>query len=305
MAPASPSPSPTLSGLLADFEASYLPARNFAELTRSTYLHAVRAFVGWAEPRDVCSPADVGLRTLDAFLAHLDGRGLAGSTRRKYVYALKLFFAYLESRGHVPVNVALKVVPPETEVKDSRVLTAEEYRGLRDQVRLKPRDAAIVEVMLQTGVRLGELARLRIDDVYVPKKISAAADNAGSLTVVQGKGRKDRTIALNHRACEAIAAWLLSRPADAPTRWLFLNKYKRPMGARSIQKMLAKHFEAADIKLGHPHALRHTFGTHAVKTGVSLRVVQEMLGHKNLATTSRYVSLAREQMDKEMQTHAL
>ena len=107
MAPASPSPSPTLSGLLADFEASYLPARNFAELTRSTYLHAVRAFVGWAELQDVRSPADVGLRTLDAFLAHLDGRGLAGSTRRKYVYALKLFFAYLESRGHVPVNVAL------------------------------------------------------------------------------------------------------------------------------------------------------------------------------------------------------
>ena len=298
-------PSPTLSGLLVDFETTYLPARNFAALTRSTYLHAVRGFVAWTEAQGIDSPAAVELGTLDAFLAHLDARSLAGSTRRKYVYALKLFFAYLESRGHVPVNVALKVVPPETEVKDPRVLTAEVYRRLRDQVRFKPRDAAIVEVMLQTGLRLGELARLRLDDVYVPKRISAAADNAGSLTVVQGKGRKDRTVALNHRACEAIAAWLLVRPADAPTRTLFLNKYRESMGVRSVQKMLAKHFQAADIKLGHPHALRHTFGTHAVKSGVSLRVVQEMLGHKNLATTSRYVSLAREQMDKEMQANPL
>lgn len=299
------SPSPTLPELLADFEASYLPARNFAPLTRTTYLHALGAFVAWAGARGVHSAGDVGLRTLDAFLAHLDGRGLAGSTRRKYVYALKLFFAYLESRGHVPANVALKLLPPETEIKDPRVLSAEEYRRLRDQVRFKARDAAIVEVFLQTGLRLGELARLQLHDVYVPKKISAAADNAGSLTVRQGKGRKDRTLALNHRACEALAAYQAVRPADASTSALFLNKYRQPMGARSIQKMLAKHFEAAGIERGHPHALRHTFGTHSVKAGASLRVVQEMLGHKNLATTSRYIGLAREQMDKEMQANAL
>jgi len=296
---------PPLPELETEFRETYLPSRNLAPLTRTTYSQLVATFVVWLAEHGITSPAKVELRNLNAFLAHLDNRGLAGSTRRKYVYALKLFFQFLEDHQHVSQNVALRLIPPATESKQPRVLTTTEYTRLRDVVRYQTRDAAIVELLLQTGIRLGEIARIKLDDLYVPKKISAAADNAGSLTVRQGKGRKDRTVTLNHRACEALIAYLKVRPADTPYQEVFLTKHRRPMQPRAYQMMLERSFARAGIERAHPHTLRHTFGTHMVKSGANLRSVQEMMGHSDLKTTSRYIALAREQMDKDMQTHAL
>ena len=294
-----------LPDLLAEFVGTYLPARNMAPLTRKTYGELVGRLVAWLGEHGILTPRQVELRTLNAYLAHLDGQRLAGSTRRKYVYGIKLFFRFLEAHGHAAGNVTTCLIPPALESKEPRVLTMAEYRRLREVVRDQTRDAAIVEVLLQTGIRLGELARLRLDDISVPQRIGVAADAAGSLSVRQGKGRKDRTVTLNHRACEALAAYLQVRPGATLFREVFLTKHRKPMKPRAYQAMLERSFAKAGIERAHPHTLRHTFGTHMVKAGANLRSVQEMMGHSDLKTTSRYVSLARTQMDKEMQTHAL
>lgn len=296
---------PPLSPLLVEFQATYLPARNFAPLTRTTYGALVAHFVDWCARVGITAPRDVELGTLNTYLADLDGKGLTGATRRKYVYAIKLFFGFLDDHKHVPYNVARQLVPPVLESKEPRVLSTAEYTRLRNAVRGQARDAAIVEVLLQTGIRLGELARLRLDDLYIPETIGTAADKAGSLTVRQGKGRKDRTITLNHRACEALAAYLKVRPADTPYREVFLSKHRKPLKPRAYQALLDRAFDKAGIERAHPHTLRHTFGTHMVRAGANLRSVQEMMGHSDLKTTSRYVSLARQQMDKDIQSHAL
>lgn len=296
---------PPLVTLRDEFQATYLPARNFAPLTRRTYGDRVAHFVAWCARAGMTSPHAISLGTLNAYLAHLDGQGLAGATRRKYVYALKLFFGFLKDHRYVSQNVALGLVPPAQELKEPRVLSTTEYMRLRDAVRDQARDAAIVEVLLQTGIRLGELARLRLDDLSIPTAITESTHDAGALTVRQGKGRKDRTITLNHRACEALAAYLQVRPADVPYCEVFLSKHRTPMKPRAYQAMFDRAFDKAGIARAHLHTLRHTFGTHMVKAGADLHSVQEMMGHANLNTTSRYVSLAREQMDKDMQEHAL
>lgn len=297
-----PAPLPQLE---VEFREIYLPSRNFAVLTRETYTQLVTTFVAWLAQHGITSPAKVELRTLNTFLAHLDKRGLAGATRRKYVYALKLFFQFLAAHRHIPRNVASALLPPASESKQPRVLTTAEYLRLRAAVHDQTRDAAIVELFLQTGIRLGEIARLRLDDIYVPEEISTTPDNAGSLTVRQGKGRKDRTVSLNYRACEVLAAYLRERPTDTPFRDIFLTKHRKPMKPRAYQAMLERSFAKAGIERAHPHTLRHTFGVHSLKKGASLRSVQEMLGHADIKTTSLYVGLAREQMDKDMQAHAL
>ena len=176
---------------------------------------------------------------------------------------------------------------------------------MKEAVAYQARDRAIVEVLLQTGIRLGELARLTLGDVALPSRISRDPEHVGELRVRQGKGRKDRTIALNHKACGALREYLRGRPADAPTQALFLTKFGTPMGSRAIQQMLGKYLAEAEIRDASPHALRHTFGTHMVKSGANLRSVQEMMGHADLKATSIYVSLARELMNKDVQTHAL
>lgn len=158
--------------------------------------------------------------------------------------------------------------------------------------------------MLQTGIRLAELSRLTLRDVTLPQTISPSPKHIGELRVAQGKGRKDRAISLNHLACGALITYLQVRP-QVETSALFVSKFKRPIAPRGFQWILEQHFQAAGIDRATVHALRHTFGTQSVKAGMNPRVVQAMMGHANLATTSRYVSLARELMDEEVQKFAL
>jgi integrase/recombinase XerC len=200
-------------------------------------------------------------------------------------------------------DISRRLVPPKTEQKEPRVLTKREYTALIRACAHHPRDSAIIELLLQTGTRLSEVARLTLDDVELPKRISRSPDTLGRLHVI-GKGRKDRWIPLNYKACRALRTWLNVRP-EVEHDALFVSKFKEPLGARSIQHVVKKHLHEAGIKGASVHTLRHTFATHHVAQGTSLRTVQEILGHADLKTTSIYVQLAQEVVRKELQEHAL
>jgi integrase/recombinase XerC len=111
-------------------------------------------------------------------------------------------------------------------------------------------------------------------------------------------------VALNYKACRALRAYLRIRP-DIEDDRLFVSKFRKPLGPRAFQNIVKKYLDGARIKNASVHTLRHTFATHHVAKGTSLRTVQEALGHKDLRTTSAYVSLAREVMNRELQEHAL
>jgi site-specific recombinase XerD len=104
--------------------------------------------------------------------------------------------------------------------------------------------------------------------------------------------------------CKALKAYLKARP-KIETKAVFINKFGTSLGPRGVQLAVGKYLAEANIRGASVHSLRHTFGTHHVAKGTNLRTVQEALGHKDLKTTSIYVSLARTVMNKEMQEHAL
>ncbi len=172
-----------------------------------------------------------------------------------------------------------------------------------ETVRGDIRDLAIIELVLQTGLRLSEVARLHVNHIDLPAKISKEPGFVGSVTVL-GKGRKQRSVTLNYKACRAIKNYLALRP-DSEDTHLFLTKYRKGISPRSIEKLLTKHLKEAGIPNASVHTLRHTFATHNVRRGTKLEVVRQALGHESLETTSIYVHLAREMMDKELQENAL
>jgi site-specific recombinase XerD len=264
----------------------------------------VDEFTAYLEIVQVCDPQAIRLIHLNGFLAELDKRGLSGTSRRRKTFALKTFFDFLELHEYVTMNVAHRLIPPESEERTPRVLDEDEYKRLKLTVTHEPRDAAIVELLLQTGIRLGELARLTLADVKLPTKITPDPTNTGELYIRQGKGRKDRVLSLNHKVCRALKTYLMVRP-PLPSPALFTSKFQRPITPRGYEWILAKHLKAAGIRNASVHTLRHTFGTHMVKSGSNLRTVQEMMGHADLKTTSLYVSLARDMMNKDVQEHAL
>jgi site-specific recombinase XerD len=280
----------------------YLASRNAAAETREHYRIDLRQLGEYL--------ASVGVKTVNAvqrihvegFLAHLDRLGVVNNTRRRKLAAVKSLFKFAEESGYRKGNPAGDVIPPALERTERRYLTVAEYERLRRAVRHEPRDAAIIELLLQTGLGLSEVARLRLTDIELPDR-RQFAESVGSARV--WRGRQHRMVTLNSKACEALRGYLLVRQVDALDDLVFQSRFRRGMGERSIEDAVSKHLKAAGIWGASVRSLRHTFATHSVKRGTSVKVVQKVLGHASRKTTSVYVELAREEMDKQLQENAL
>ena len=294
----------TFQHALQQYQGIFIPSRNFAERTRTEYLSDLTDLLRFLDQLKIQKIHQVTIVVLVQYLAELDRRGYAGSTRKRKFSSLRSFFRFLNNNAYLDEDLAQRLPPPHTENKEPRVLSEFEYKQLLRACAYETRDAAIIELLLQTGIRLSELTRLTLDDIELPLQINHDPTNTGILRIIGGKGRKDRTLPLNYKACKALKAYLNIRP-KVDTRKIFINKFGNPLGPRGVQLLMQKYFQEAGIKGAHVHSLRHTFGTHHVAKGTSLRTVQEALGHKDLKTTSIYISLAREVMNKELQDHAL
>ncbi len=238
-------------------------------------------------------------RHLTGFLAHCAASGHAVSTWRRSVAAICSFFAFLVQEGVIRRSPADNLLPPEREERPPRVLTENEYTRLRDAASDHPRDAAIIELALQTGLRLSEIARLKTSDIVLPPP-SPDTDTAVGHVRVAGRAGRGRTVTLNVRACAALRAYLAEREAsDSPS--LFLTKFAKGIGPRGIENIVTKYCEQAGITGASVHSLRHTMAVQMLKRGATPAVVGTALGHASPETTSIYVGLARDAMDAELQ----
>jgi site-specific recombinase XerC len=213
---------------------------------------------------------------------------------------VRSFCKWLKDAGHIANNPALQVEAPRTGEKEPRVLTKEEYQRLLS-VTQNPRDRAIIQLVLQTGIRLQEVYRLNCSDLKLPKKINKEA--FGEMRI-SGKGRKERTLILNAKVCEALSTWLAVRP-EVETDALFVSKKRQRLSKRQIQNTVYKYFDRAGIDKACVHTLRHTMATHHYKMGTDILTLKEILGHENLETTTIYITLAKKQQAHFMQQNAL
>jgi integrase/recombinase XerD len=287
---------------LLDYQRTYIALRNFAEATRRGYASDLALFIGHlTDTAGVASVEQINKRHLHDYFAELDRQRQAGATRARKLAAIKSFFHYLQDSGIIDQNPACGLPRPKQEVRQARVLTRQEYEALRQACNGHARDAALMELFLQTGLQLSEVASLTLADLHLP--IRSEERCIGAVTVT-GKGRKRRTVSLNSKACEALRAYLGSRRASNGSP-VFLSRTGSGLTSRAIQRIVQKYMSTAGISGASVHTLRHTFATHMVRKGTNLRVVQEALGHTSLLTTSVYVSLARELMDQQLQANAL
>jgi site-specific recombinase XerD len=285
---------------LAAYKTGYMAARNLAPRSRKEYEADVGLFLLFLQGLGFESFEQVGANHVEAYLAELDRQNLAGVTRRRKLTIIRTFFAWLKNKGELAANPAQAVAPPQQEDREPRVLSKEEYQRLLSVVQ-KPRDRAIIQLLLQTGIRLSEIQRLTLSDLDLPKRMTK--DALGTMRIL-GKGRKTRTVLLNHKACEALAAWLAVRP-EVETDALFVSSRHRPVSARQFQYLVGKYLSEAGIKDAGVHTLRHTFATHHIAMGTDLVTVQEFLGHSSLDTTKLYIGLAKKRQAQHIQDHAL
>jgi integrase/recombinase XerD len=305
--PTAPAPPPASDGLdwgalrqWLDLYCSHLLGLNRAPGTLEAYRRDLERFFAACQERGL---RPRGLTRLDllSYLAKLAPRYRAGSRARKTI-AIRRFFQFLADGGVLPANPFATVPSPRLERRERRVLREPEYQALRTLARrVSPRAWAIVEVLLQTGLRASELCGLRLGDVTF-----SGPGEPGLLLVRQGKGQKDRVVPLNSVAEEALRGYLDTRDGLGPQAPVFITGRKgTALSRQGLGSLLGRLYARLGIAGASVHTLRHTFATHALRKGVPLLTVKEVLGHSSLVSTERYLHLLRETMCAELERHAL
>lgn len=276
---------------VGQFSKFLLSERNASRETVRAYLREVselRSFLCVSAGRD---PDKVrsGWKSVTAadlrkfFTAKFPGR--KSSTMARKISAIRSFFAFLIAQGEIRGNPAVSISAPRREMRLPEFLPVDEMmdllRSLPGGGEKEARDAAILELLYSSGLRVGELVSLGRGDVNLEEGTAR----------VSGKGRKVRIVPVGDKAVRALREYLaVRRHREAQERApLFLNLRGGRLTARSVARILDEALRRAAVgRRLSPHGLRHSFATHLLESGADLRAIQEMLGHASLSTTQRY-----------------
>jgi site-specific recombinase XerD len=290
-----------------------LAARDASPHTRRAYGTSIRDFLAWLAASSDADWVRPTRRELRAYLADLDGRGLARSSIASRLAALRSFYRYATRQGWVPGDPWAAVATPRLPRRLPKVLDVDQVEQLLDAVAgsagsppgsgsagsrhaadiraaVELRDRAIVETAYAAGLRISELAGTSLSDLDLRR---------GELRVL-GKGRKERIGLLGGPAKEALEAYLrdgrptLREPVTADDDGaLFLAAGGHRLSVRAVRQRIGRLSRRAGLPEGvSPHTLRHSFASHLLEGGADLRTVQELLGHASLATTQIYTHVS-------------
>ncbi len=235
---------------------------------------------------------EIQLLHLEDFMGGLAKKNYTPKSISRKTNSTKTFFRYLLEKAHISNNVADQLKHPKVDVKAPRILSRLEYGALRDAAKEDKRTFAIVEVLLQTGVRISELAAILLEHVEI-------ADGEGKLVIPAKPGYKEREVPLNKAAIESIRKYLDERPQVEKGKHLFITKTGNPLLVRNIRATIARFFRAAGISNAKVNDLRHTFVAHHIAHGTDLVTVSKVAGHKRLSTTERYLEHIEKVSDEQ------
>ena len=280
----------------------YLSAeRGSSKNTTDAYRNDLKGFAKFLAERlgrDVLSPKAIDRAAVLGYIADLNLRAYAKATVARKVAAVKSFCAFLLDHRDITSNPTAQIDSPRAPMRVPKPITTAEIDALLTEPKKfdsaeATRDAAMLELMYATGMRVTELVSLNMDSIHI--------DSDAPWVRCEGKGSKERTLPVANRAVVALDIYLdASRPAllkNRPQMALFVNRRGERLTRQGFWLILKGYAKSADIG-GHvtPHTLRHSFATHMLRAGTPVLRVQELLGHANVSTTQVYTHLADEHL---------
>jgi len=252
------------------------------------------------------SLGQVTSRHLRGWLVWLHEQGYAKTTIARRLAAVRSWFRFLCRRGELPANPADGLRGPRQDKKLPHFLPENALATLlaapSADSPLGRRDRAILEALYSAGLRVSELTGLNLGDL----------DHSEGLATVRGKGKKERLVFFGQKALNALEVWLSTRgallanlnrqPGAKHKDAVFLNKNGTRLTSRSVGRLLAKYLAQSGLDIAaSPHSLRHSFATHLLDHGADIRSVQELLGHRSLATTQIYTHVSTGRLKENYQ----
>lgn len=264
----------------------YLERRQFSAHTIANYTLDLRLFF-----TEVAVPlAQVSFREVDQFVEHQHRRGRSWATINRRLNALKHFFDFCLDQQFVGGNP----VTPSHFVRRGRplpkALSREQVQRLFAQIE-HPMDRALFLVILRCGLRVSEVAQLRLDHLDWEQQ---------ALQVVQGKGRKERRVYMSPDAVASVQQCLAQHPGAQAQGYVFWNRkrVRQPLSVKAIQKKMERYAKAAGITAS-CHSLRHTFASNLLEPGAEVVAIRDFLGHSQIAASERYAKLSSQKIKQE------
>ena len=274
-----------------DAFSDYLKAeKGLSSNSVSSYLRDLKKYLDFLDKRKINNPSSITKKDITDFLFFLKENSISPRSIARYLSSVKNFHRFLLREKISPSDPSNLIDSPKIWETVPQVLSSAEVSKILKSPNIKTiqgmRDKAILELMYATGLRVSEIANLKINDLN---------RDVGFLKC-KGKGAKERLVPVSKPAVHFIDKYLnSSRPKLAKgklTDNLFLSQGGRSLTRQSIWKMIKAMVKKAGIKKHvSPHTLRHSFATHLIEGGANLRSVQEMLGHSNISTTQIYTHI--------------
>lgn len=251
--------------------------------------------VEWTSKQGYKEWRDLGTDELSAFLGHLRKGDLDASSLRIALVHMKIFFRFLQKRNHIEIDPAEPLLAPKTSAKLPETLNAETITQLLSSInpekKLGKRDLALLELFYASGLRLSEICNARLEFLDVDDHFLR----------ITGKGNKTRLVPVGEKALAALNCYLTSERPNLVTRktssHIFLSIRGGALSPDRVRQIVKERAKQAGIDQNiYPHLLRHSFATHLLENGADLRVIQELLGHADIATTQIYTHVDQKRL---------
>lgn len=279
----------TIRSLITEF-IQHLSSQGKSSFTLIAYKKDLEQFVGFLSSVEKNDIREVKKEDIDSFIGKLIKDGYTKKSASRKLNSIRTFFRFLKNSQKIDQNPSLDVSHPKYTQTAPRILSKLEYHALRDFAKDDARTYALIEVLLQTGIKIGELAGLKLGDL-----------SDASLHIKSYGKTPPREIPLNKSAKRAINDYVKIREAGKPEDPLFITRSGKSILIRNIRQIINRCFREVEIQKATVNDLRNTFIAQQIVSGASLEYIAKIVGHRRLSSTERFLTLVKDETQKKEQ----
>lgn len=266
----------------------FLNEQEKSKFTIIAYNKDLQQFVGFLASIEKNDIRDVKKEDIEAFIRSLIDKDYTKKSASRKLNSIRTFFRYLKHEGVITANPAFDISHPKYTQSAPRILTKMEYRALRDVAKEDVRTYALVELLLQTGVKIGELATIRVEDI-----------DKDVIHIKKYGKNIERDVPLNKAAVIALSSYLEKRSKNTSETALFITRTGKPLLIRNIRQIIDKCFQEVGIEKATVNDLRNTFIAHQLKNGATLEYISNIVGHRRISSTERFLTLVKQEAERK------
>ncbi|KKQ38886.1 MAG: Tyrosine recombinase XerC [Candidatus Roizmanbacteria bacterium GW2011_GWA2_37_7] len=267
---------------------AFLKDQGKSKFTIVAYKKDIEQFIGYLAGREKTDIRDVRKDDIEGFIQNLLEKKYTKKSASRKLNSIRTFFRFLKHEDVITANPAFDISHPKYTQTPPRILSKMEYRALRDVAKEDIRTYALVETLLQTGMKIGELATLQLEDIK------------DDMLHIRKYGKNiEREIPLNNAVKQALANYVQERGNNGASDHVFITRTGKQLLIRNIRQIIDRCFQEVGIENATVNDLRNTFIAHQLRNGSTLEYISNIVGHRRISSTERFLNLVKQEAERK------